>query len=318
MNKIRIVHTLIVLSVVLSNQNLSAQFSHEKMDSLADLTKKDHQLMLKKLGIKSLRPGPSGNPEDDNAANSDESKVNKMTDLPDPLIFNNGQKVENEKDWEERKEEIFKDFNNEVYGRLPDNISEVTWKVIKEKDSLIGKYPVLIRSLVGVVDNSSYPEIEVKIDLTITLPKNAKGEVPMILKFDWVWPGMAANKEVEPWKELLLEENWGYASLIPTSYQADHGAGLRSGIIGLMNKAEPRKQDDWGALRAWAWGASRALDYFENDAMIDGSRVAIEGLSRYGKAAMVAMAYDNRFAIGFIGSSGAGGTKILRRNFGNR
>ena len=112
----------------------------------------------------------------------------------------------------------------------------------------------------------------------------------MILKFTWDWPGMKKNKEVEPWQKLLLKENWGYASLIPTSYQADHGAGLRSGIIGLVNKADPRELEDWGTLRAWAWGASRALDYFESDANIDGSRVAIEGLSRYGKAAMVAMA----------------------------
>jgi hypothetical protein len=78
----------------------------------------------------------------------------------------------------------------------------------------------------------------------------------------------------------------------------------------------PRKLDDWGALRAWAWGASRALDYFETDNSVDAKHVGSEGLSRYGKAALVTMAYDSRFAIGFIGSSGAGGAKILRRDFG--
>src|SRR5207249_7728330 len=86
--------------------------------------------------------------------------------------------------------------------------------------------------------------------------------------------------------------------------------------IGLCNKGQPRKADDWGALRAWAWGASRALDYFETDPAVDAKQVGIEGLSRYGKAAIVAMAYDERFAIGFIGSSGEGGGKLHRRNFG--
>src|SRR6516225_2571058 len=80
----------------------------------------------------------------------------------------------------------------------------------------------------------------------------------------------------------------------------------------------PRKLDDWGALRAWAWGASRALDYFETDKSVDFKHVGIEGLSRYGKAALITMAYDSRFAIGFIGSSGEGGAKILRRNFGEQ
>lgn len=89
-------------------------------------------------------------------------------------------------------------------------------------------------------------------------------------------------------------------------------------MIGLTNQGQPRKPDDWGALRAWAWGASRALDYFETDKAVDAKRVGIEGLSRFGKAALVTMAYDPRFFIGFIGSSGAGGAKILRRVFGEQ
>ncbi len=110
----------------------------------------------------------------------------------------------------------------------------------------------------------------------------------------------------------------GYASLVPTSVQADNGAGLTEGIIGLVNKGQPRSLEDWGALRAWAWGASRALDYFESDSSVDAKHVAIEGLSRYGKATLITMAYDQRFAIAFVGSSGAGGAKILRRNFGEQ
>ena len=114
----------------------------------------------------------------------------------------------------------------------------------------------------------------------------------------------------------MLARGWGYAVIVPNSIQADNGAGLTRGIIGLCNKGQPRKPNDWGALRAWAWGASRALDHFETDKVVDAKQVGIEGLSRYGKAALVAMAYDPRFAIGFIGSSGEGGAKLHRRNFG--
>jgi hypothetical protein len=105
---------------------------------------------------------------------------------------------------------------------------------------------------------------------------------------------------------------------VPNSIQADNGGGLTSGIIGLCNRGQPRDEDDWGALRAWAWGASRVLDHLETLPEVDAKRVGIEGLSRYGKAALVAMAYDPRFAVGFIGSSGAGGAKLLRRNLGEQ
>src|SRR5262249_5772590 len=120
------------------------------------------------------------------------------------------------------------------------------------------------------------------------------------------------------WQQQVAAKGWAYALLIPVTAQADNGEGLTQGIIGLVNKGQRRTLDDWGALRAWAWGASRALDYFETDKSVDARQVGIEGLSRYGKAALVAMAYDQRFAIGFIGSSGEGGAKILRRQFGEQ
>jgi hypothetical protein len=144
------------------------------------------------------------------------------------------------------------------------------------------------------------------------------------MEFGFVFPAGArpptgpAAPAGPTWQQQLLAKGWGYAVLVPTSYQADNGAGLTQGIIGLTNRGQPRKPDDWGALKAWAWGASRALDYFETDRAVDAKQVGIEGLSRYGKAALVAMAYEPRFAIGFIGSSGAGGAKILRRVFGEQ
>jgi hypothetical protein len=118
------------------------------------------------------------------------------------------------------------------------------------------------------------------------------------------------------WQELTLAKGWGIAYLNSASIQADNGAGLTKGIIGLVNKGQPRKPDDWGQLRALGWGVSRAMDYFEIDKAIDAKRVAIHGHSRGGKAAVVALAYDPRVATGFISSSGEGGVKLHRRNYG--
>ena len=120
------------------------------------------------------------------------------------------------------------------------------------------------------------------------------------------------------WQQQLLEKGWGYAIIIPASYQADNGAGLTQGIIGLVNKGQHANPMTGVRLRAWAWGASRAMDYFETDKAVDVKKLGIEGLSRYGKATVVTMAYEPRFAIAFVGSSGAGGTKILRRIFGEQ
>ncbi len=116
--------------------------------------------------------------------------------------------------------------------------------------------------------------------------------------------------------EQLLAAGWGYVQLETTSIQEDNGAGLTKGIIGLVNKGQPRKPEDWGALRAWSWGAARVLDYLETDTLVDAKKVGIEGVSRYGKAALVTMAFEQRFAVGLIGSSGKGGATLHRRVFG--
>ena len=116
--------------------------------------------------------------------------------------------------------------------------------------------------------------------------------------------------------EQLLAAGWGYLTIDPASIQADNGDGLTKGIIGLVNKGQSRKADDWGALRAWSWGAARALDYLETDTLVDAKKVGIEGVSRYGKAALVTLAFEPRFATALVGSPGKGGATLLRRNFG--
>ena len=286
----------------------------------------DHQNMMDQLGIKTLRAGPSGNEKDPNHANYDESKANPFGDLPDALILKSGQSVTSaEQWWKQRRPEIVEDFEREVVGRIPPNVPKVTWIVKGTSDSKAGVFPVVEKQLVGHVDNSAYPSINVDIEMTLVTPRDAKGPVPVMIMFSSAVfrQIMASHPEFQkmmgsdpPATEQLIAGGWGYALLDTGSIQADNGAGLTKGIIGLTNRGQPRKPEDWGALRAWAWGASRSLDYLETDKSVDAKRIGIEGVSRYGKAALVTMAFDTRFAVVLVGSSGEGGTKPHRRNFG--
>jgi len=289
-------------------------------------TQSDYKNMLAQLHIDSTRRGPSGNPQAPNAANIDESKASPYTSLPDLLILKNGKRVTDAKIWwSKRRPEIVKEFDGEIYGRVPKNIPKVNWEVISTTDTTFGNIKAVTKNLLGHVDNSSYPQIKVDIQLSVTTPKNINKPVPVIMEFGFIFPpgfrfppSPAGTPIEKSWQEQLLEQGWGFAIIVPTSFQADNGAGLTQGIIGLVNKGQPRKPDDWGTLRAWAWGASRAIDYFETDKDVDAKHIGIEGLSRYGKATIVAMAYEPRLAVAFVGSSGAGGTKILRRVFGEQ
>jgi len=272
------------------------------------------------LGIASLRPGANGSDANaPNAANYDESKANPFPSLPDPLILKNGKQVTSSKIWwDARRPEITEDFDREIYGRVPKVTPDVSWEILSTTEEKIGDIPVITKRILGHVDNTSYPSIKVDIQLALTTPANGKGKVPVIMEFTWGLR-MPANKQAETiltWQQQVLAKGWGYATILPSSIQADNGAGLTRGIIGLVNKGEPRSPEDWGALRAWAWGASRALDYIETDPHADAKQVGLEGHSRYGKAVAVAMAYDQRFAIAFISSSGEGGAKLHRRNYG--
>lgn len=304
-------------------------FTPAQRDSLNKVTEADYNNMLGQMGISrsAVRRGPSGNPKDVNAANSSEEKVNKYT-LPDPLVLKNGKKIKTAKEWnEKRRPEIVEDFEKEIYGRLPENLPNVKWRLISEKDTTIGNQAVKEKLLKGIVDNSAYPAIKVEINLLVATPAKISTAAPVVLEFGFIKnpfnagpiKAIGLGSAGEPtWQEQIIARGWAYAIIEPSSIQVDNGAGLTRGIIGLVNKGEFRKPDQWGALRAWAWGASRAIDYFETDKDLDAKRMAIEGLSRYGKAAVIAMAFEPRISLGFIGSSGAGGVKILRRVFGEQ
>ena len=293
----------------------------------------DHQNMMEQLGITKLRPGPSGNEQAPNHANYDESLANPYPDLPDVLTLKNGQKIATAQMWEQqRRPEIVEDFDREVLGRVPKNAPKVTWEVTSTTTTTLGGMPVVVKKLTGRVDNSKFPAIDVNIEMGLVTPADIKTPVPVMIMFGGAFllpgwtppaggrgfgapPPNAAPTDL-PATQQLIAGGWGYAALNPGSVQADNGAGLTRGVIGLVNGGQPRKPDDWGALRAWAWGASRALDYLETDSSVDSRKVGIEGVSRYGKAALITMAYDQRFAVVLVGSSGEGGAKLHRRNWG--
>jgi hypothetical protein len=334
-----------IVSIILAGLAIAQDAKPADPAPLQLTAQQDHKLMMEALKIETLRSGVNGmNAKAANAANYDESKANPYPNLPDPLVLKNGEKVTTAQAWwDKRRPEIVEDFDREVYGRVPRNVPKVTWEVTGTTEEKVGDIAAITKRLVGHVDNRLCPQIKVDIQLTLTTPAAAKGPVPVMMEFGFGGPrpGGPARKADPPkandatpktpprggfggppggggpsWQQQVLAKGWGYAIIVPNSIQADNGAGLTKGIIGLCNKGQARKPDDWGALRAWAWGASRALDYFETDKAVDARQVGIEGLSRYGKAAIVTMAYDPRFAIGFIGSSGEGGAKLHRRNFG--
>jgi hypothetical protein len=305
-----------------SSEQIKGVFTEKTFPPPVEITSQyDHRRMMKLLGIESLRPGRNGmDPKAENYANYDESKANPYPNLPDPLVLKNGQKVTTaDMWWKQRRPEIVEDFDREIYGRVPKDTPKVDWEIISTTNETDGNVPVITKKIVGHVNNLSYPPISVDIQLSLTTPANATGPVPVIMEFGFggLLGRFRPRRGGGPtWQQQVLAKGWGYAIIVPNSIQADNGAGLTRGIIGLCNKGQPRKADDWGALRAWAWGAGRALDYFETDESVDAKQVGLEGHSRYGKATLVAMAYDQRFAIAFVSSSGEGGAKLHRRDWG--
>jgi (4-O-methyl)-D-glucuronate---lignin esterase len=289
---------------------------------------KDRQHLLDLLGIKDLRqPSSHSHPDSPVAANYDEAKADVYKNIPNPLVLNDGKPVTTSKIWwPRRRPQIVAAFNHEILGLVPAHTPNVTWEIEKSTDETIGGVPAVARKLIGRVHNSIDPAIAVDIHALLVLPARAAGPVPVIVElsfddeFDPIWAGARPTVRPgdlnPPWEAQVLAKGWGYAMLSPTSFQADNGAGLDAGIIGLMDKGRPRSLTDWGALRAWAWGASRLVDYLETDKAVDGKEIGIAGHSRFGKTALVAMAYDPRFAVAYINSAGEGGTSLYRHIYG--
>jgi hypothetical protein len=273
----------------------------------------DYQNMLDQLGITKMRKGRDSKVKDTSA----EATAHPFKEsMPDLMTFKDGTKVKSPDQWPKRRAEIVEDFEREVYGRVPKNVPKVKWEVVSTVEGESGGIAIVTKTLVGHVDNSAFPKIKVAIQASFTVPKYAAGKVPIFIQFGGGF-GFGGKGGGISWQQQALNKGWGYGTINPGSVQGDNNQ-LRQGIIGLTNKGEPRRPDDWGALRAWAWGVSCLIDYFEAnpDSGVDATKVSITGVSRYGKAALVAAAFETRIAAGFVASSGAGGAKLFRREFG--
>jgi (4-O-methyl)-D-glucuronate---lignin esterase len=243
-------------------------------------------------------------PPDYPKAQYDESKVPKYV-LPDPLVMQNGKKVKNTKEWiKKRRPELLELFANDVYGHaVVGRPKEMTWEVVSnESGSLNGaaKAKTVAIYFAGKKDGP-------KMNLRISLPVHAEKPVPVFL----VPMG-------DRWTEIVVSHGYGFATFNAADIEADRKDGFERSIRAfyVARTHHSLGPGDWGAIGAWAWGMSRAMDYLVTDPEVDAKRVAIMGFSRYGKVTVWAGAQDERFAIVFSGEAGCGAVNLVRRQYG--
>ena len=256
----------------------------------------DHQRLMDLLHITSLRRGADGDPKSPYAANYDEAKATLSSKLPDPLKLNNGKEVKTAKVWwQKRRPEIVEDFDREIYGRVPKETPKVVWEVTSTAHEINGDVPVITKKLVGHVDNSAYPAIagENWFDRDDTRKRAgaSAGNHGAELQPGSYGRHREALSRIGRCREqrsdmeaAILAKGWGYAVLIPTSMQADNGAGLTEGIIGLVNKGQPRRLDDWGAIARLGVGREPRDGLFRDGQSSGRAASRHQGHSRFGKS----------------------------------
>jgi (4-O-methyl)-D-glucuronate---lignin esterase len=293
--------------------------SHGQSTGNAEPTFDDHRQMMDQLGIRSLRPG--ANPNDPTIY--DEAQANPYRDsLPDALTMDDGTPVTRPEQWPDRRAELVEHFEREIYGRIPPDLPGVDWKITDTAKSEVDGIPVVTKKLIGHVDNRKNLDVSVDIEASITVPIAGDEPRPAMIEFGGFGFGrrFGGRGAAGPsWNAVALQHGWAYGSINPMSIQPDNN-NFRAGIIGLANKGQPRKPDDWGALRAWAWGVSQLIDFCAThpEMKVDPAKVGIVGVSRFGKAALVTQAFDPRVAVALVASSGEGGSKLHRHVFGER
>lgn len=255
--------------------------------------------------------------------------------LPDLFTLQNGQKVKDAKTWmEKRRPEMVKLFEEHQFGKMPPRPKDMHFDVFdKGTEVLNGK---AIRKQVRVYFTS---DTNHKMDLLIYLPKSEKPS-PLLLIINFsanssvvndpgVRQGMIWNREGKKVPapassfgriniDTFITNGFGIATVYYGDIEPDFRSGILHGIRGhyLKPGATYPADDEWGAISAWSWGLSRAMDYFETDKQIDAKRIAIQGTSRLGKTVLWAGANDQRFKMVIASCSGEGGAALSRRNYG--
>jgi hypothetical protein len=283
------------------------------------------------------RSDPQGNPvrlarATGHVSNYSEEKVAPYT-LPDPLVLTSGQQVTTAADWRElRRPEILKFYETEIYGRVPANAPRVAWEVAATESAREGA--AILKRLVGKIgDKPDGP----RMNMTLHLPAKANRPVPLLLSISFNFGGgrggkAADAKAASPAKPAptktkgpafdsigeVLNRGWAHATLTYTDIQPDRPNQWTSGVIGqtLQPGQTQPAPDEWGTISAWAWGLSRAIDYFETDKAIHKQQIAVTGVSRLGKTVLWASAKDERIAAVFCVVSGEMGASLIRRDWG--
>lgn len=269
----------------------------------------------------SLGNDANGNPlrkalKTGHVSNYDESKVAPYS-LPDPLVMANGQRVKNAAEWRnQRRPEIVRAYQTEIYGRIPANTPKVTWEVT-ETNPAAKENAAVMRRIVGHMGTQAVP-------MMVYTPAKAARPVPLILLINFGGgppvEGRPANNTQfadPPVASEILARGWGYAMVGYQDIQPDRLNTLDQGVIGqTLAAGQQPKPDEWGTISAWAWGLSRIIDYFETDKTIDAKKIAVFGHSRLGKTALWASALDERIAAVYASCSGEMGAALARRDWG--
>ncbi len=253
----------------------------------------------------------------------DSEKVSSYTPI-DLLKMNNGTVITTEDQWwNERRPELLKDVQEQLWGVIPPDsiLPDVTWIV---SDTLIrsGFSAYRQKIITGNIDVSGYPAVRdtPKIAAYLRIPAFASGPVPVFIIFSPFGAGYGFGNFnlffLDNYWNIIGPKGYGVCIIDPTMLQPDNGRFLTSYLIGLCSQGNWRKPTDWGTLAAWSWGVSRLVDYFETDPDVNADQLGLSGHSRYGKATLVAMAYDERIAFAFPSCSGSLGTKMNRRHWG--
>jgi hypothetical protein len=277
----------------------------------------------------------------------DEAKVPKYS-LPDPLVMNSGERVRDANTWTSRRRpEILEIYRTEMYGRSPERPAQLAFDVSSIEKRALGGRAVRKQVTISVAAGTAAPKMKV----LIYLPTSAQKPVPLFLALSfagnetvsadpgiilgdrWVRdvgtnemvkqraPEASRGSSAQQWQlDQILGHGYGLATIFYGDIEPDFVGGLKYGIRSVFRQpgqTEPAS-DDWGAIAAWSWGLSRAMDFIVTDHDIDATRVAVMGHSRLGKAALWAGAQDTRFSIVISNESGEGGAAISRRLYGER
>lgn len=269
--------------------------------------------------------------------NYDEDKVPVYT-LPDPLVFENGQRVASPAEWLRRRAEILGVLQDQMYGVMPGGPKMLRVETRESGPAFDGKaLRKQVRIWFGTGKKDPF------IDLLLYLPKTDKpapvflglnfngnhtvnADPAILLPESWVRSEITDNRATEAdrgktanrWEaEYLISRGYALATVYYGDIDPDFDDGFTNGVHALFPEtASPRPGNAWGSVGAWAWGLSRAMDYLQREPAIDSRQVAVMGHSRLGKAALWAGAMDERFALVISNDSGSGGAALSKRTYG--